>query len=144
MSGRPQMISVMTPFPDSIDINAPLGAAREFMSERKFRHLPVTDNNELCGILSDRDIKLVLGQDSDYSEESTQSVADVFQSNAYVVDVSAPLDEVLLHMARNHIDSAIVTRRGKLAGIFTSVDACRSYGEYLQRKYAVGVDDTVA
>jgi hypothetical protein len=34
-------------------------------------------------------------------------------------------------MARRHIGSAIVMRRGKLAGIFTAVDACRILSEYL-------------
>jgi acetoin utilization protein AcuB len=42
------------------------------------------------------------------------------------------LDEVLAHMAEHQLGSAIVTRHGKLAGIFTVTDACRHFAEYLR------------
>jgi hypothetical protein len=39
-------------------------------------------------------------------------------------------------MADRHIGSAVVTRQGKLAGIFTWVDACRCFGDCLRAKTA--------
>ena len=33
---------------------------------------------------------------------------------------------------REHIGSALVVKGGKLAGIFTMTDACRSFGEFLR------------
>ena len=53
----------MTPFPYSIDVDAPLAAAHQLMREHAFRHLPVTEGGALVGMLSDRDIKLILGPD---------------------------------------------------------------------------------
>jgi hypothetical protein len=35
-------------------------------------------------------------------------------------------------MADRHIGAALVTRKGQLAGIFTLVDACRTFGEWLE------------
>ena len=144
MTGRPQVISQMTPFPHSVDINGPISLAREFMREHQVHHLPVTEEGDLVGIISDRDIKLVLGPDFDYPAEGELTVREVYQPDAYMVDVSLPLDEVLLTMADRHIGSAIVTKHGKLVGIFTVTDACRAYGEDLRRRHAVDSDDSVA
>ena len=121
----------MTPFPHSVDINAPVAEAREFMRKHAVRHLPVTKAGALAGIVTDRDIKLMLGPDFAYPDESELCVGDVYDDDAYSVDVSCPLDEVLLTMVERHIGSVLVTKHGKLAGIFTNVDACRSFGEYL-------------
>jgi CBS domain-containing protein len=35
-------------------------------------------------------------------------------------------------MAEHRIGCAVVTRRGKLAGVFTSNDACRGFADYLE------------
>jgi len=42
MKRNPQVIAFMTPFPYSVDIDAPLAEARKMMREGNFRHLPVT------------------------------------------------------------------------------------------------------
>src|SRR3989304_9026178 len=57
----PSIKSVMTPFPYSIDIEAPINEARAFMQKQNIRHLPVIAGGKLAGIVSDRDIKLFLG-----------------------------------------------------------------------------------
>ncbi len=51
------------------------------------------------------------------------------------MDRSGPRENVLVTMADRHIGSAIVTRRGKLAGVFTTLDACRAFGRYLQENF---------
>lgn len=144
MTGRPQVISQMTPFPHAVDVNAPIAQARQFMRDKHVHHLPVMADGELVGIITDRDIKLMLGPDFGNPREADLTVLDVYQADAYVVDVSLPLDEVLLTMAERHIGSAIVTKHGKLAGIFTSTDACRAWGEELRERYAVDTDDSAA
>jgi len=35
-------------------------------------------------------------------------------------------------MAEKHIDSVLATKNGKLAGVFTSTDACRCFAEFLR------------
>jgi CBS domain-containing protein len=125
----------MTPFPHSVSIDASIKEAREFMLEHRIHHLPVTDNNQLVGILSDRDIKLFLGPDLEYPSEFESKVRDVYLDHAYIVDLNERLDRVLLTMAERHIGSALVTRNGRLAGVFTSNDACKSYADHLHKQF---------
>lgn len=131
MKAAPQLKNVMTPFPYSVDIDAPVEEAKRFMREHKIRHLPVTEGGTLKGLVSDRDIKLMLGPDFAYPDKNELKVRDVMVDDCYIVDLGAPLVEVLRHMADHRLGSAIVTRKGKLAGVFTSTDACRAFADYL-------------
>ena len=60
---------------------------------------------------------------------------------AYVVKLSEPLDRVLLHMADQGVDAALVVKDGKLAGIFTVSDACQQFGKLLRTLFPHGGDD---
>lgn len=134
----------MTPFPYSIDIDAPIEEAQLFMRQQKFRHLPVTENQQLVGVVTDRDIKLYLGPELEYPKESDTKVRDVYLDNPYIVDLNERLDKVLMAMAEKHIGSVLVTRQGKLAGVFTSTDACRSFSEHLKKQYGPPGGDEAA
>ena len=123
--------SAMTPFPYSVDIRASIPEAQEFMREHKIRHLPVTEEGALIGVVSDRDIKLLLGPDFDYPDPGELKVGDAMVEETYVVDLETPLQTVVEHMAEQRQGSALVTRHGKLAGVFTSTDACRVLAEFL-------------
>ena len=121
----------MTPFPYSIDVDAPLKDAHKLMHEHHFRHLPVTRAGAIVGVLTDRDIKLVLGPDFDYPDEEKLAVRDAYVERPCVVHASTPVAIVARTMAENHIGSAIVTKNDKLVGIFTVTDACRALAEVL-------------
>lgn len=121
----------MTAFPYSVEQDSPVDEALEFMRRHKIRHLPVTRTGELIGIVSDRDIKLMLGPDFAYPDARELKVKDAMVQDPYIVDYSTPLGTVLNRMAEQHIGSAIVTRKGKLVGVFTSTDACRAFADYL-------------
>ena len=129
MKDAPRLKNVMTPFPYSVAAEAPIEQAVELMREHNIRHLPVTTKGALTGLVTDRDIKLVLGPDFAYPRDL--KVRDAIVKDCYVVDLATPLTAVLRHMTENRIGSAVVTRRGKLAGVFTSNDACRAFADYL-------------
>ncbi|GMW06576.1 MAG: CBS domain-containing protein [Gammaproteobacteria bacterium] len=131
----PAIKTVMTPFPYSVEADATLDQAREFMREHRIRHLPVTEHGRLVGLISDRDIKLVLGPDFAYPPEKELRVRDAMVRDAYVIDLDTHLDEVLHHMAQQQLGSAIVTRQGKLAGVFTTTDACHHFAEFLREQF---------
>lgn len=131
----PTIKTVMTPFPYSVEAAASVDQAREFMREHRIRHLPVTEGGQLVGLVSDRDIKLMLGPDFAYPPEKELRVRDVMIRDAYIVDLDTRLDEVLLHMALHQLGSAIVTREGKLAGVFTTTDACHHFAEFLRDQF---------
>jgi CBS domain-containing protein len=141
MSAAPKLENVMTPFPYSVDAEAPIEQAIEFLRTHKIRHLPVTTKGALTSVVSDRDIKLVLGPDFAYPNSRDLKVRDAMVKDCYIVDIATPLTAVLRHMASQRIGSAIVTRRGKLAGVFTTNDACRAFADYLDDVDVIEGDD---
>lgn len=116
----------MTPFPYSVEVDAPLAEAHQLMRKHGFRHLPVTLGGVIAGILTDRDIKLILGSDFGSPDERELKVRDAYVEQPCVVPASAPVGKVAKMMAERHIGSAIVTKNDKLVGIFTVTDACRA------------------
>lgn len=135
MKPPPSLKQAMTPFPYSVERSAPLVEARQVMDQHKVRHLPVTDGHELVGIVTDRDLRSALAVPMSRKIASNLTVKDLYIADAYVVDLEEPIETVLLTMAERQIGSALVTRRGRLAGVFTAVDACRSFGEYIQETF---------
>jgi acetoin utilization protein AcuB len=144
MKRIPAVKTAMTPFPYSVEGNATVDQALEFMREHGIRHLPVTERGELAGMVSDRDIKLLLGPDFAYPSGSELTVAEAMIRDAYIVDLDTGLDEVVAHMAEHHLGSAIVTRKDRLAGVFTVTDACRALAEFLREQVRRAGGDSAA
>ena len=125
----------MTPFPYSIAPDAPIGQARKRMLDKHGHHLPVTKDGELAGIVTDRDIKLLLGPELGSPDPKELTVEDAYVAESYIVDLETPLVEVLDDMIARHLGAALVTGHGRLAGIFTTVDACRVLRDDLQKRW---------
>ena len=101
------------------------------MKGHAIRHLPVMDGAKLVGVITQRDIALVLDPSLGQALEGT-SVGDVCSTDLYVVELTEPLDRVLAHMSKRHIGSALVVKQGRLAGILTVTDVCRLFGDHLR------------
>ncbi len=132
----------MTPFPYSVGIDEPLETAARKMSGHGFRHLPVMDGSTLVGVLSERLLRQAVERAKSSGHEAT--VRDVAMSDAYVVGLEERLDSVVLGMAERHVGAALVVKNDRLAGIFTSTDACRYLGELLRSEFPLGGGDEVA
>lgn len=133
MKSIPTLAITMTPFPHSIDVNQPIADAMAMMEEHGFHHLPVTEESQLVGVLSERDIRFL---DSPFSSASLTDelfVKDVYTSRAFVVDIHDSLEDVLQIMAEKHLGSALVTKNGKLAGILTQIDVYRKFAELIHK-----------
>jgi acetoin utilization protein AcuB len=144
MDHIPSIGSVMTPFPCVVQVNASVLAARALMVEHEVRHLPVKDGSTLIGVLTDRDLKRALDPSLGLPPKEELFVRDVFVPDAYIVDVGEPLDNVLDHMSSQHIGSALVTKSGRLVGIFTLTDAARLFSRYLRSLFPCHSGDEVA
>lgn len=140
----PPIKAVMTPFPWYIHLEDGLEHARDVMREHDIRHLPVTNRGALVGVVTDRDVQLLLGPGRVAEGRDALKVEDACVPGAYVVDLSVPLDRVLREMAERHIGSALITKNGKLAGIFTATDACRCLAEYLGARFPTPGGDEAA
>ena len=144
MTHIPAIGSVMTTFPHVVQVDESLLVARTLMVEHGVRHLPVKNGNRLVGVLTDRDLKRALDPDLGLPPREELFVRDALVSDAYVVELTAPLDEVLAHLVEHHIGSALVTKQGRLVGIFTTTDACRVLCGHLRSLFPAGAGDAVA
>lgn len=135
MKHMPQVVAVMTPFPYSVEAEATVAQALQLMKEHRFRHLPVVEGGKLRGVLSERDVRSALGRNLGFHNAEHIRVRDIFHDDAFTVDASSPLDEVAQTMAERHIGSALVTKKGKLVGVFTSTDACRVLAQFLGERF---------
>jgi CBS domain-containing protein len=135
MKQIPPIKSVMTPFPYAIDTGEPAERAKELMAEHGITHLPVIEAGRPVGLLTAHALGRV---------EAKARVADAEITEIYVVELSAPLDVVLLAMAQRNLDAALVVKDDRLVGIFTRTDACRSFGELLRTLFPRDHDDDAA
>ena len=133
MEKIPLIESVMTSSVLSVDINVPIRVAVDIMTDHEIRHLPVTDSEMLVGVLSDRDIAFMANAGATEIFDRLR-VRDVCSLDVYSVERDEPLDQVLSEMADRHIGSAIVTDGGRITGVFTATDACRSFAEFLRSR----------
>jgi acetoin utilization protein AcuB len=122
----------MTAFPYFIDVDADIADAKKMMAEHGIRHLPVTEGDKLIGLVSDRDIKRAQTAEEGALPDEDLSVGDAVIGEAFVVDVTETLDNVLLEMWERKIGSVLVLDAGTLAGIFTCSDACRLFADRLR------------
>jgi acetoin utilization protein AcuB len=122
-----QVKDVMTPFPHFVDVDQSVSAAREQMVQHGVGHLPVKEDGELTGIVSERDLSLAAA----LSKIDGVSLAEIYQRELYVVDLHTRMDVVVAEMAKRRVATALVIRDGRLAGILTATDVCRLYGELL-------------
>lgn len=130
----PRVKMVMTPFPYSIGQRESLEKAREMMEEHRIHHLPVMDSGVPLGAISHRDLHRALAEASS-EDAGSLTVADLIRDEAYVADLSEPLDRVLRHMAEKRLGVALVVKDDRLAGIFTLTDACRCFAESLREQF---------
>ena len=131
MLHKPTLKAVMSPFPYSIALDATVDEARHLMSRHNVHHLPVVDGQRLVGIVSDRDLRALFCAPN----IAEFKVRDIYVAEPYVVELDTPLERVLGEMADRQIGATLVTRNGKLAGIFTAVDACRCFETFLDEAF---------
>jgi acetoin utilization protein AcuB len=124
----PSIREVMTLFPDAIEASEGIGAAREMMERLDIRHLPVKEDGELVGIVSERDM---LRANEVRDDGSRVTVGMVCTRPPFTVDIDARLDVVAVAMGERKIGSALVTSNGALVGILTTTDLCLLLGRHL-------------
>ncbi len=132
MKSIPTIQKFMTYVPKSIGYDQSLAQAQDFMKEFKLRHLPVLRGGKLVGLLSDRDINLILTfKDVD---AKTTTVEAAYTPEPYFTSPSTPINEVVAHMAEKKYGCAIVVDNDKVVGIFTEVDAYKAFSELLETR----------
>jgi acetoin utilization protein AcuB len=130
----PAISHFMTVNPCTIDRLASLTDAHRLMKERGVRHLPVLDDGDLCGIVTERDLLMVeslIGADP-----TTTQVDAAMTDRPFIVTSDTLLDEVVDIMTDRKYGSVIVVGHNGVEGIFTTVDACRALSQVLRERPA--------
>lgn len=125
----PTIRQFMTPAPETIAADLTLAQARERMFRIHARHLPVVQDGELVGILSERDIALVEAIEGDLAR---LLVRQAMTPQPFTCGPEARLHAVAEEMAAHKYGSAIVVDRehpGHVIGLFTTVDALRALAQ---------------
>lgn len=139
MKQIPLIKAMMTPFPHAVESSERLDRAIAMMADYNISHLPVTEEGKLIGVIAAEDIASVSRRRS-----ASKTVRQSSIRQAYVVELTEPLDIVLLQLAKANVDCALVVKDGRLAGIFTRSDACRCFGYLLRTLFPRGHDEDAA
>ncbi len=118
--------SVMARCPYTILAELSVYEALKKMEVYNIHHLPVVQEQQIVGLISERDIKLVMALSRAVGFPEDVEVGKICSQEPYIVNENESLAEVTRQMAENRHDCAlIIDEADNFVGIFTNVDACR-------------------
>jgi acetoin utilization protein AcuB len=120
-------IDVMTERPVVISPQTSAATAARLLEELEIRHLPVVEDGELVGMISDRDLRGAMVASDGGRVPRAAPVSDLMNSDV----MHALADDELTSIAELMVDQRIgavpiVDERGLLVGIVSYVDVLRS------------------
>lgn len=110
-----------TPNPVTASEETSVEKLGELMREHGIRHILITQDDEVVGIVSERDLKVISGLN--FNEKSLIKASDIMAADPVTVSSEASLDEVAYEMSKLKIGSVVVNEGNDLLGIFTVTDA---------------------
>ena len=110
----------MTADPRSIGQSASVVEAARLMREEHIGSLPITDDEQLVGMITDRDITTRVVAEGAVPE--TMSVGDVYSRDLISVEPNNDLEEALQLMARHQVRRLPVVENGRLVGGVAQAD----------------------
>jgi len=127
---KPTIRKFMTADPHTIGQEQSLTVAHRMMREHRVRHLPVLEGGKLMGVVSQRDLHLIETLRDVDPDDTT--VEEAMTMDVYVTPPNTPLAEAARVMAEHKYGSAVVVDRGKIVGMFTTVDALSALAQLLE------------
>ncbi|MDO5823928.1 CBS domain-containing protein [Methanobrevibacter sp.] len=107
----------------TIDKDQNLSDALKLLRKHNISRLPVTNNKELVGIVSERDIAAKLGSSKSESMPASRfHISSVMVKDVIAVPETMQLGEVAKIMLENGIGSVPVMNDGKMSGIVSKAD----------------------
>ena len=117
----------MTGSPRSIDASTSVVEAARLMREGHIGSLPITADEQLVGMITDRDIAMRVVAEA--ADQTKTSVGDVSSRDLVIVEPDEDLDEALQLMARHQVRRLPVVENGRLVGIVAQADIALSENE---------------
>ncbi|MCB9898703.1 MAG: CBS domain-containing protein [Planctomycetes bacterium] len=140
--------SIMTPDPVTVPGEMRCDTALELMDDQDVRHLPVVDDGELVGILSDRDLLASVGWPPHGPRPSKSNglpglVRSVMHREVQTVSPDDSIVMATLQMTLSHIGCLPVLEDGQLCGILTEMDVAAAFWRSVRHRMP-DVDPPVA
>jgi CBS domain-containing protein len=117
----------MTENPRSIGASASVVEAARLMREEHIGSLPITDDKELVGMVTDRDITMRVVAEA--ADPQKTSVEGIYSRQLISVEPDKDLEEALQLMARHQVRRLPVVENGRLVGIVAQADIALSENE---------------
>ena len=117
----------MTEDPRSIGASASVVEAARLMREEHIGSLPITDDEQLLGMITDRDITTRVVAEA--ADPKTTSVGDIYSRDVISVEADNDHEEALELMARHQVRRLPVVENDRLVGIVAQADIARTEKE---------------
>ena len=121
----------MTENPRSIGASATVVEAARLMREQHIGSLPITDGEQLVGLITDRDITTRVVAEA--ADPKMTSVGDVVSRDLISVEPDEDLEEAVQLMASHQVRRLPVVENGRLVGIVAQADVALNLRENEQR-----------
>jgi CBS domain-containing protein len=118
---------VMTPAPETIQADRPASEAAKKMKEADAGMIPVMDNGNLLGTVTDRDIALRVVAEGRDAQSTT--VGEIASRDIVTVQPDDDLDDALQKMAKHQVRRLPVVEDGRLIGVVAQADVAREGNE---------------
>ncbi len=113
---------IMTSPVISISPDVSLQNAYQTMQEMGIRHLPVTDNQKLVGVITDRDLRLATSALAPNPFPPGAKVSEVMRKLPFTADPSDPVEDAARLMREKKIGCLPIMDAERLVGIVTGLD----------------------
>ena len=121
----------MTENPRSIGASASVVEAARLMRDEHIGSLPITDDEELVGMITDRDITTRVVAEA--ADPKMTSVGDVVSRDLISIEPDEDLEEAVQLMASHQVRRLPVVENGRLVGIVAQADVALTLRENEQR-----------
>lgn len=108
---------------------ASVSEALQLCRDRRIRHVPIVESDELVGIVSDRDLREASPAPDDSNREETMQnirVGDIMSREVVTVHPQDPTGYAAKEMYERKLDALPVMDEQELLGIVTSTDVMRA------------------
>lgn len=118
---------VMTPAPETIQADRPALEAAKKMKEADAGMIPVMENGNLLGTVTDRDIALRVVAEGRDPQSTT--VGEIASRDIVTVQPDEDLDDALQKMGKHQVRRLPVVEDGRLIGVVAQADVAREGNE---------------
>lgn len=103
------------------DVNSSIENISEIMKQSDIGFIPITKNNNIIGVITDRDI-VVRGIVKD-----TKNLNDIISTNLISIDIDSSINEALKYFSEHKIKRLLIRKNKKYIGVLSINDLLKIY-----------------